>query len=74
MTDVSISLSPSGRDSTRLAANVGNDLLVSWHLTDEQLMYLAAEAVRIIKNRAQNGILKASGMEEIILEALKKIR
>jgi hypothetical protein len=62
MTDVIISLSESGRNSTTLRAAVGNDLHIAWILTDVQLAHLAAEAVRIVKRRAGQGLIEADGL------------
>lgn len=59
MTQVSIGLSQSGPDNTRLTANVSNDLQVSWNLTDAQLMVLVAQGLSIIKAKASHKMIRA---------------
>lgn len=70
MTHVTISLNSSGHGSAMLSAGVGNDLSVSWVLTDTQLAYLAAQAVSIIETRNRMGLFNAEEMKGMILKAL----
>lgn len=72
MTEVSISLTENGRDSTLLSAIVGNDLQVKWQLTDQQLTLLAARAISIIQSRARSKVLNAEGLRYEIIKALEE--
>lgn len=70
MTEVSISLTENGRDSTLLSAVVGNELQIKWQLTDMQLALLAARAVSIVQSRARSRVFNAEGMRSEIIKAL----
>ena len=43
---------------------------VRWVLTDAQLAYLAAQAVRIVKHRAGMGLMEADGLRASLMSLI----
>jgi hypothetical protein len=70
MTQVSIGLNEAGRNKVSLSAGVGNDLQISWVLTDEQLAFLVARGVAILKSRAEFHALGAMSRRDELLSIL----
>jgi hypothetical protein len=68
VSEVAIGLCEAGRNRTVLSANVGNELVVKWDLTDVQLALLASQAVNIVRRRAEHGAFEAGALRAALEE------
>lgn len=67
---VSIGLNTAGFDRVALVGSVGNDMNVTWYLTDSQLGFLLGQGIQILRSRYQSKQLDMADMKNQLLELL----